>query len=140
MTVRPVGRPPETGSDGEIIAKSLVNVTIPTKLATYLKENKINRSKLFTRIVTMLYINSICRFCFSLNMTETLTGTRCSECEKWVDFKQCVNCGIDYDMNEYTKRSNMDLLPALNPNHNCFCQSDKVEMGCWACIKKEDRR
>jgi hypothetical protein len=140
MTVRPVGRPPETGADGEIVAKSLVNVTIPTKLAQYLKDMKINRSKLFTRIVTMLYVNSICRYCYSLNMTETLTGSRCDDCEKWVAFKKCGNCGTDYDMRPYVKRSNIDLLPVQNAHHNCFTQSDKIEMGCWACIKKEDRR
>ena len=138
--MRPVGRPPETGADGEIVAKSLVNVTIPTKLATYLKENKINRSQLFTRIVTMLYVNTICRFCYSLDITETLTGSRCEECQRWVDFKQCVNCSADYDMNEYVfDKEKRTLLPAENPKYNHFRQSKDVEMGCKRCIKKGDQ-
>ena len=49
---RSVGRPPETEPDGTVISKSLVNVTIPSKLAEFLKKAGINRSKLFTRIVT----------------------------------------------------------------------------------------
>ena len=48
---RSVGRPAETDPDGAVITKSLVNVTIPTKLAEFLKKAGINRSKLFTRIV-----------------------------------------------------------------------------------------
>lgn len=138
--MRPVGRPPETGADGEIVAKSLVNVTIPTKLATYLKENKINRSQLFTRIVTMLYVNTICRFCYSLDITETLTGSRCEECSKWIAFKECVNCGSNYDMNEYLfNKDHRTMLPAENPEYNHFRQSKKVEMGCCFCIKPEDQ-
>ena len=140
MTVRPVGRPPETGADGEIVAKSLVNVTIPTKLAQYLKDMKINRSKLFTRIVTMLYVNSICRHCYSLNMTDTLTGTRCDECQKWVAFKKCPNCDKDYNMHEYLfDKTHRGMLPAENPAYNFFRQSKDVEMGCKSCIKEEDK-
>ena len=45
--VKQVGRPPERDSEGNVISKSLVNVTIPTKLRDFLSKNKINRSKLF---------------------------------------------------------------------------------------------
>ena len=60
--VRQVGRPPERDSEGNVISKCLVNVTIPTKLKLrdFLSENKINRSKLFTNVVTRLYMHQIC--------------------------------------------------------------------------------
>jgi len=123
-----VGRPPETDPDGTVITKSLVNVTIPTKLAEYLKTNGINRSKLFTRIVTMLYCREICRFCFSTKISDTLTGSKCQECETWLDFKKCVNCGADYDMRE-------GIGININPNYNHFKQSKKIEKGCCKCVK-----
>ena len=58
--VKQVGRPPERDSEGNIISKSLVNVTIPTKLRDFLSKNNINRSQLFTRVVTALYMHALC--------------------------------------------------------------------------------
>ena len=137
---RSVGRPPETEPDGTVISKSLVNVTIPSKLADFLKKAGINRSKLFTRIVTMLYLSEICRFCFSTNINETLTGSRCDNCEKWIAFKSCPNCGADYDMRkDIFNKKNRGLLPSENPNYNHFCQSKSIEKGCTQCIKKRSR-
>ena len=137
---RSVGRPAETDPDGTVIAKSLVNVTIPTKLAEYLKKAGINRSKLFTRIVTMLYLNEICRFCFHTEITETLTGSKCEGCLSWLTFKQCANCGANYDMRKALfDKNNRGMLPSDNPNYNHFCQSKKIELGCCKCIKQKDR-
>ena len=137
---RSVGRPPETDPDGTVIAKSLVNVTIPTKLAEFLKNAGHNRSKLFTRVVTMLYINEICRFCYSMQIVDTLVGSRCDKCDKWTQYKQCINCGADYDMaQDIFDKENRTLLPQDNPNYNHFCQSKKIEKGCSMCIKKKDR-
>lgn len=137
---RNVGRPPETDPDGTVVTKCLVNVTIPSKLAEFLKKNSINRSKLFTRIVTMLYLNEICRFCFHTEITETLTGSKCEGCLSWLTFKQCANCNADYDMRkDIFDKKNRGLLPAQNPNYNHFCQSKKIELGCMKCIKKGDR-
>ena len=55
-----VGRPPELDSNGDIVVKSLVNVTIPTKLANFLKEKGINRSRLFTDVVSKMFQEELC--------------------------------------------------------------------------------
>ena len=62
--VKQLGRPAERDSQGNRISKSLVNVTIPTKLRDWLSDNNINRSRLFTRVVTMLYCHAICPKCY----------------------------------------------------------------------------
>ena len=137
---RQVGRPPETEPDGTIVTKCLVNVTIPSKLAAFLKNAGINRSKLFTRIVTMLYLSEICRYCYSTNISETLTGSRCDDCDKWIMFKSCPNCGADYDMRkDIFNKQKRGLLPSENPNYNHFCQSKKIVKGCCNCIKEKAR-
>ena len=66
--MRQVGRPAERDSQGNRISKCLVNVTIPTKLRDFLSENKINRSKLFTSVVTRLYMHQICPKCYNENI------------------------------------------------------------------------
>lgn len=137
---RSVGRPPETEPDGTIVTKSLVNVTIPTKLAEFLKKAGINRSKLFTRIVTMLYMSEICKYCYSTNINDTLTGSKCNDCDKWLAFKNCSNCNAEYDMRQdIFLKENRGLLPSENPNYNHFCQSKKIVKGCTRCIKKRSR-
>lgn len=125
--MRPVGRPPETEPDGTIIAKSLVNVTIPTKLASFLKDNKVNRSQLFTRVVTMLYINEICRHCYSTDLANKPVGISCNDCERWLSFKDCPNCGESYDL-----RQSIGYLK--NPNYNCFGNDDDLNSGCQKCM------
>tara|TARA_Y100000296_G_scaffold72633_1_gene89202 strand:+ start:118 stop:342 length:225 start_codon:yes stop_codon:yes gene_type:complete len=73
-------------------------------------------------------------------MTDTLTGTRCDECQKWVAFKKCPNCDKDYNMHEYLfDKTHRGMLPAENPAYNFFRQSKDVEMGCKSCIKEEDK-
>ena len=137
---RGVGRPPETEPDGTVVSKSLVNVTIPSKLAEFLKQNGINRSKLFTRICTMLYLSEICRFCFSTTIIDTFTGSKCESCESWLTFKTCENCGSDYDMRkDIFDKKNRGLLPSANPNYNHFCQTKKILKGCTHCCKEKER-
>lgn len=123
---RPVGRPPETEPDGTIVAKSLVNVTIPTKLAQYLKDNGVNRSQLFTRIVTSLYIGEICPHCYGSEIRKTPVGCQCEHCDKWLSFNDCPNCSESYDL-----RKSIGYLD--NPKFNAFANDGDV-YGCQKCI------
>ena len=123
-----VGRPPEVDKHGKVIQKSLVNVTIPTKLANFLKEKGINRSRLFTDVVTKLFEKELCPSCYSENLRSTKVGTWCHECNKanlevlkWISMNNCENCGSKYQ-----------------PGYNMFTQSKKLQ-GCWDCIPEEDR-
>ena len=75
-----VGRPPEVDKHGNIIQKSLVNVTIPTKLANFLKKEGINRSRLFTAVVSKLYDEALCPNCYSENLRTSKVGRWCHDC------------------------------------------------------------
>jgi len=128
-----VGRPPEVDSQGEVVQKSLVNVTIPSKLAKFLKEKGINRSKLFTDVVKKLYHNEICPRCYGTDLHKGLVGIWCQECEpaayrskKYFHFTtyfNCENCSTKYD-----------------PPYNMFCQSKDILKGCYSCIPKDERQ
>jgi hypothetical protein len=126
-----VGRPPEVDKHGNVIQKSLVNVTIPTKLANFLKEKGINRSKLFTDMCKKLYEGKICFNCYGDTLQTTMIGTYCRDCNgnpnepiTWLTKGYCENCGKEYQ-----------------PPYNMFAQSkDKsVQKGCWDCIPPEER-
>jgi hypothetical protein len=123
-----VGRPPELDSNGDIVVKSLVNVTIPTKLANFLKEKGINRSRLFTDIVTRLFDEELCPGCYSENLRTSKVGSWCHDCNptsvnKWLKLFNCKNCKTKYQ-----------------PPYNMFAQSKDIQQGCWDCIPEEDRQ
>ncbi len=127
-----VGRPPEVDKHGNVIQKSLVNVTIPTKLANFLKEKGINRSKLFTDIVTKLYKEKLCPTCYGEDLITTLVGRFCDDCNNkiptetyvWLELFNCKNCGNKYQ-----------------PGYNMFAQPKdrSFEKGCFDCVPKENR-
>ena len=94
--VRQVGRPPERDSEGNVISKCLVNVTIPTKLRDFLSENKINRSKLFTSVVTRLYMNQICPKCYNENIINGIMALKCDDCDCIIKYKPCGECDEMY--------------------------------------------
>jgi len=94
-----VGRPPEVDSEGNTVQKCLVNVTIPTKLANFLKEKGINRSKLFRGCVMKLYKGELCLRCYGTDLHKGLVGIWCAECEpaaykadKYFHFTTYFNC------------------------------------------------
>jgi len=120
-----VGRPPELDSNGDIVVKSLVNVTIPTKLANFLKEKGINRSRLFTDVVSKMFEEELCPKCYSTKIAENILRVHCRECEATIKFKNCENCKSKYQ-----------------PPFNMFAQpKDKsFEKGCYDCIPDEDRQ
>ena len=126
-----VGRPPEVDKQGNVIQKSLVNVTIPTKLASFLKEKGINRSKLFTDCVKKLYEGEICSKCYSDKIQTTMIGTYCRDCNgnpnrpiTWLTLGFCENCGKEYQ-----------------PGYNMFAQpKDRAfEKGCFDCVPFKER-
>lgn len=128
----PVGRPPEVDSEGKQVLKCLVNVTIPTKLANFLKEKGINRSKLFTQIVGKMYNKELCPRCYNESVTETLLGWYCEHCTRHkynneiqhIALKNCKNCETSY-----------------KPPYNMFAQSKANPdiQGCWDCIPEDER-
>jgi ribosomal protein L37AE/L43A len=119
-----VGRPPELDSNGNIVVKSLCNVTIPTKLANFLKEKGINRSKLFTDIVSKMFEEELCPHCYSEKIEETMIGISCRKCSTIIKNKNCENCKTEY-----------------HPPYNMFAQpADKSFLkGCYDCIPPEKR-
>jgi len=127
-----VGRPPAVDKHGVVIQKSLVNVTIPTKLANFLKEKEINRSKLFTEVVKKMYDEELCPMCYGDNLESTNVGTWCADCNAnhgfqqqnltWLKMKNCKNCHEKYQV-----------------GYNMFAQS-KTLHGCQSCIPPEERR
>ena len=94
--VRAVGRPPELDSEGNRISKCLVNVTIPTKLRDFLVKSEINRSQLFTRIVTQLYKKEICPKCYRENITDGVMALTCDDCQCVIEYHNCQACDVKY--------------------------------------------
>jgi hypothetical protein len=101
--VKQVGRPPERDSEGNVVSKSLVNVTIPTKLRDFLAKNKINRSQLFTRVVTMLYCHAICPKCYEDRVTDGIMAIRCDSCDIVIKYNKCSQCKTPYNKNNLVK-------------------------------------
>jgi len=125
-----VGRPPEVDSEGNTVQKCLVNVTIPTKLANFLKKKGINRSKLFRECVERIYFGEMCDKCYGDLIQTTKVGTYCRDCNAnpnkeitWLTLGFCLNCESQYQ-----------------PPYNMFAQrKDNQDEGCFDCIPKKER-
>ena len=133
MTKRPVGRPPELDTDGNPITKALCNVTIPVKLRDFLTRNKINRSKLFTKVVTRMFNKEICPKCYGENIADQKTNYHCKDCSNefhtvYLAFKACVNDECEHHYN----------LIKTDDDYNCFQSefdgSKLIKHGCSRCI------
>jgi len=118
--MRQVGRPPERDSEGNRISKCLVNVTIPTKLRDFLSKHKINRSQLFTRVVTMIYCNALCPKCYGDHVTDSLMAIRCDDCDIVIKYNKCQHCETQY---------NKQNLPLGLKNSS--------EVGCETCVNSK---
>ena len=103
--VRSVGRPPEVDSEGNIVSKCLVNVTIPTKLRDFLIENDVNRSKLFTSIVKKMYMHQICAKCYGKNLTNGIMALTCDDCKSIIHYRECSQCDKLYQRAAVTKQN-----------------------------------
>lgn len=124
-----VGRPPERDSEGNVISKSLVNVTIPTKLRDFLSKNEINRSKLFTSVVSRMYIYQICPKCYSEEVVNGVMAITCEDCSTVIKYKNCSECNTMYQRPAVTRNNEViegNLVVALKG-------SDKF--GCTQCQK-----
>ena len=92
------GRPAEKDSNGDRIAKCLVNCTIPTKLRDFLAEKNVNRSELFREAALKLHDGKICPYCYSHEIKHTDKGWLCQSndyergCDKWLKFNRCKLC------------------------------------------------
>ena len=112
-----VGRPSEIDGSGNIIEKKVVNINVPVKLISFLKEKEINRSKLFTACVRKLYNQEICPKCYGADgISKGACGVQCYDCNIWILMFNCQNCGAKYQ-----------------PHYNMFVQKDKLE-GCQDCL------
>jgi len=131
MAKRPVGRPPELDTDGNPIAKALVNVTIPVKLRDFLTRLEINRSKLFTTVVMRMYNKEICPKCYGENIEDNPTSWICEDCSNenrtaYLGFKPCENCGEMYNL--------INKHPDQNSFRTEYKGSKLIKMGCSKCI------
>ena len=122
------GRPSEIDGKGNVIEKKVVNVNVPVKLIAFLKEQNINRSKLFTEVVKKLYENEICPKCYTGDKTVLATGhcgIQCYDCDIWIKMFNCDNCGSQYQ-----------------DHYNMFAQlsndSNVIVKGCWDCMGKPE--
>jgi len=121
-----VGRPEKTDSEGNTIVTKVVGVNVPIKLLEFLKENRVNRSKLFTQVASWLYHDQICDTCYT-KLTETIVGFSCPKCAAkywertkttktfWKCFNLCPNCDKSYSP------------------ENLFAQSKQGLDGCQSC-------
>ena len=127
--VRQVGRPPERDSEGNVISKCLVNVTIPTKLRDYLASHEINRSKLFTSVVTRMYMYQICPKCYGEAIINGVMAIVCEDCNTVIKYKNCEECNTMYQRPAVTRNNEViegNLVEAIKG-------SDKF--GCTQCQK-----
>lgn len=121
--MRPVGRPPEKDKNGETITRSTVNVTIPSKLAEFLKDQGVNRSKLFTIAATQLYEDAICSVCFTKDVKKTPIGMRCDgPCGRYAD----RSGPFFYKRNKCPSCENYfgppDRLPIIQKDESIICE------------------
>jgi len=101
-----VGRPAKTDSTGNVIESKTINVNVPVKLVEFLKDQKVNRSEMFTKVVTDMYDGKICPNCYSEGEIGPV-GVQCITCYNnfyrrtgdtrtfWLKFNKCLNPDCD---------------------------------------------
>jgi len=101
-----VGRPPKTDSTGNVIESKTINVNVPVKLVEFLNDQKVNRSEMFTKVVTDMYNGEICPSCYSAGVKSPV-GIQCDTCYNnyfqksglqktfWLKFFKCLNHDCD---------------------------------------------
>jgi len=121
-----VGRPEKTDSEGNTIITKVVGVNVPIKLLEFLKENGVNRSKLFTRVCSDYYHGVICPLCYA-QLETTIVGSHCPDCQTlhykrtkesktfWRSFNNCPDCNESYSY------------------ENLFAQTKQGLDGCMSC-------
>ena len=127
--VRQVGRPPERDSEGNIVSKCLVNVTIPTKLRDFLADNKINRSQLFTKVVGELYKHELCPKCYGRNIGQSMFAIVCEDCNVVIKYNNCSECNAGYH------RPTMDRHNNVIKGNLPLAIKGSDKFGCQECVK-----
>ena len=125
--VRAVGRPPERDSEGNVVSKCLVNVTIPTKLRDFLSKNKVNRSKLFKEVVTRMYKREICPKCYRENIINGIMVISCEDCGCKIEYNSCDKCGELYEKGQ--SNPIFDIIESNLP----IAIKGSSEFGCQRC-------
>jgi len=136
-----VGRPAKTDSIGNIIESKTINVNVPVKLVEFLKDQKVNRSELFTNVVTDMYNGKICPRCYSKGEIGPV-GIQCVTCSNnyskqtggeirtfWLKFHHCLNPECD-------KMYSQDNLFATynDPDDVALGLTNPVK-GCQVCLE-----
>jgi ribosomal protein L40E len=127
--VRQVGRPAQRDSEGNIVSKCLVNVTIPTKLRDFLIENKVNRSQLFTQVVTDMFKKELCPKCYSRNVTDSLFAIVCDDCTQIIEYNKCYECDASY------QRPTMDKQNNVIEGNRPIAIKGSDRFGCQVCLE-----
>ena len=120
-----VGRPPETDAAGKPVDKTQITLLVPTFLLGFLRKNKINRSQLFTRVITMLYLGEICPKCYGDDINKTYIGTMCRKCSTdartfFFIWNDCPSCNKQYARN--------------NMGNYQWDDNNKPIYGCYSCM------
>jgi hypothetical protein len=135
-----VGRPAKTDSIGNIIESKTINVNVPVKLVEFLKDQKVNRSELFTNVVTDMYNGKICPRCYSKGEIGPV-GIQCVTCSNnyskqtggeirtfWLKFHHCLNPDCD-KMYSYD-----NLFASYNDPDDVALGLDNPVKGCKSCL------
>jgi len=99
--MKAVGRPPQIDKNGEHIVRTTINVSVPVKLLEFLKREKISRSKLFNKVVTLLHEKHICPKCYTTDVVNNHMGIRCNgACSRYQPYfykkGKCDKCKIEF--------------------------------------------
>ena len=135
-----VGRPAKTDSTGNIIESKTINVNVPVMLVRFLKDHKVNRSEMFTKIVTDMYYGEICPNCYSKGEIGPV-GIQCVTCYNnyakrtgevrtfWLKFHHCLNPECD-KMYSYD-----NLFATYNDPDDVALGLFNPVKGCQSCLK-----
>ena len=148
-----VGRPPKTDSTGNVIESKTINVNVPVGLVEFLNNQKVinkkgkvvigvNRSEMFTKVVTEMYNGEICPSCYSRG-EETPVGIQCVNCYEsyfhrtkeiktfWLKFHKCLNP----DCNEMYSHDN--LFSTFNDPVDAKSGLFNPLKGCQTCYPED---
>jgi len=136
-----VGRPAKTDSTGNVIESKTINVNVPVKLVEFLKEMQVNRSEMFTKVVSDMYDGLICPRCYSEGESGPV-GVQCVTCSNnyskqtggeirtfWLTFHKCLNpdCIKMY--------SEDNLFATYNDPDDVALGLVNPVKGCQSCLK-----
>jgi len=138
--LKQVGRPAKTDSSGNVIESKTINVNVPVRLVEFLKDQKVNRSELFTKVVTDMHDGLICPSCYSKGEISPV-GVQCLTCYNnysrrtgetrtfWLKFHNCLNEDCDKMYSED------NLFATYNNPDDVKSGLFNPLKGCQSCLK-----